>query len=420
MTSEPTSKSGTSPGLWTKSNRFMLFSFPLGHLVNDWPGAALWLLAPAIAISMDLSSVEVGLLISIHAAVASLAYFPAGLIGDFIRNRGLLLTCTFWWVAIGYFLAASAPDFWTLAILLGLAGLGDAAWHPIATGAMVEQMPGRRAQVLGIHALGGTLAEVGAPLSVGFLLGFFDWQTVLQISTIPAFLMAVAFLWYRKRVPMPRETSVTRHDLKSMLGIWLRPEGLKTTAIIILYNMSLMGGLAMLPLYIQNDHGISMAQSGVLFASVWVVGALAQPFLGQLSDVIGRKQVIMVALTAAAALLCIVSVSDSLVWIVTLLLIGLGALVGVRAVLLAAMVDVSGKRESTTLGFAFAVMDGVGALGAFLAGIAGRNDLRYAFVFAAVVALLAMVLTMLHRFKDTRGAGTIDTGDDNSISRKAG
>ena len=384
-----------------KTNRFILFTFPLGHMVNDWPGAALWLLAPAIAISMDLGSVEVGLLISIHSAVASLAYFPAGLVGDFVRNRGWLLTVTFWWVAIGYFFAASAPDFWTLAILLGFAGLGDAAWHPIATGVMVEQMPGRRARVLGIHALGGTLAEVGAPLSVGFLLGYFEWQTVLQISTIPAFAMAVAFLWYRKWVPMPKETSVTRHDLKAMLDIWLRAEGLKTTAIIILYNMALMGGLAMLPLYIQNGHGLSMAQTGVLFASVWVVGALVQPFLGHLSDIIGRKRIIMVAMTFAATLLFASSIASNLIGIIVLLLVSLGALVGIRAVLLAAMVDVSGRRETTTLGFAFAVMDGVGALGAFLAGIAGKNDLRYAFVFAAVVALLAMILTALHRFTDT-------------------
>ncbi|NKB76959.1 MAG: MFS transporter [Gammaproteobacteria bacterium] len=386
---------------WNKTNRFILFTFPLGHLVNDWPGAALWLLAPAIAISMDLNSVEVGLLITIHAAVASLAYFPAGVVGDYIRDRGLLLTITFWWVAIGYFLAATAPDFWTLAILLGLAGLGDAAWHPIATGVMVEQMPGRRAQVLGIHALGGTLAEVVAPLTVGVLLGFFEWQTVLQISTIPAFIMGVVFLWCRRWVPVSRESSVTQHDLKAMLRVWLRPEGIKTTSIIILYNMSLMGGLAMLPLYIQSNHGLSMAETGVIFASVWVIGALAQPFLGHLSDIMGRKRIILSALTIASALLCAASMVNELIWIVALLLVAFGALVGVRAVLLAAMVDVSGKRETTTLGFAFAVMDGVGALGAFLAGVAGKNDLRYAFFFAAAVAFLAMTLTAIHRFRDT-------------------
>jgi len=66
----------------SKSNRFLLVALPIGHLVNDWPGAALWILAPAIALSMGLGPVEVGLLLTIHAAGASLAYLPAGLVGD--------------------------------------------------------------------------------------------------------------------------------------------------------------------------------------------------------------------------------------------------------------------------------------------------------------------------------------------------
>jgi hypothetical protein len=43
-------------------------------------------------------------------------------------------------------------------------------------------------------------------------------------------------------------------------------------------------------------------------------------------------------------------------------------------------------------------MDGVGALGAVFAGIAGQYDLRYAFAFSAVMAVSAMGLTVLHRF----------------------
>ena len=73
---------GTLTGSQSKTNRLMLFVFPLGHMINDWPGAALWILAPAIAVAMDLSAVEVGLLITIHSAVASLAYFPAGIVGE--------------------------------------------------------------------------------------------------------------------------------------------------------------------------------------------------------------------------------------------------------------------------------------------------------------------------------------------------
>ena len=381
-----------------KTNRFLLTALPLGHLVNDWPGAALWLLAPAIALSMDLDPIKVGLLITIHSAGASLAYLPAGIVGDFFRNRGMLLTITFWWVAIGYFLAAEATNFWVLAVLLGLAGLGDAAWHPLATGAMVEQMPKRRAHVLGIHALGGTFAEVGAPLMAGLLLGYFSWQTVLQISTIPAFVLAVLFLHFRHRVPTSRGSQLTRQDLRSMLSLWITPGALRVIGIIVFYNMSLMGVMAMMPLYMQNSQGLSAAETGLMFAGIWTVGAIAQPILGHLSDTTGRKMTTVFGLLWASGFMAAVSFVTELYTLVTLFVLSIAALVGIRAVLLAAMLDLSGKRETTTLGFAFAIMDGVGALGALLAGVAGQVELRYAFVFCACTAFAAMLLTAMHCF----------------------
>ena len=119
--------------------------FSLGHLANDWAPGAVWLLTPAIAVSLALSPAEVGLLLTIHSVGAAAAYLPAGVLADRVSDRGRLLLVTFWWVAIGYALAALAPGFWTLALLLAVAGMGDAAWHPIATGVLVEGMPHRRA-----------------------------------------------------------------------------------------------------------------------------------------------------------------------------------------------------------------------------------------------------------------------------------
>ena len=73
---------------------------------------------------------------------------------------------------------------------------------------------------------------------------------------------------------------------------------------------------------------------------------------------------------------------------------------------LAAAVDYSRHREGTTLGFAFAILDGVGALGAWLAGLAANVELELAFLLAAALALVAAatgsMLGMLN--KDRAGA----------------
>ena len=69
-------------------------------------------------------------------------------------------------------------------------------------------------------------------------------------------------------------------------------------------------------------------------------------------------------------------------------------LTGSRSVMLASAVEVASRRETTALGFAFSIMDGVGALGALIAGLAGSNDLRFAIAFAAVAAFVSLVIAI--------------------------
>ena len=100
--------------------------FAVGHLANDWPIAGLWLIVPAAGIAMDLSPAEVGLLFTLFSIGGSVAYIPAGFLADHVSDRGSLLVATFWWVAIGYGLAAFSSGFWSLAVLLAVAGMGNA------------------------------------------------------------------------------------------------------------------------------------------------------------------------------------------------------------------------------------------------------------------------------------------------------
>jgi len=69
-----------------------------------------------------------------------------------------------------------------------------------------------------------------------------------------------------------------------------------------------------------------------------------------------------------------------------------------RPVYLAAAVEMAGKRESTSLGLIYAVMDGIGATGGLLAGLAGTNDLRLALVFSAGAATVSGLFAIVHPF----------------------
>ncbi len=370
----------------------LLINIPLGHMANDWAPGAIWILAPAIAASMGLSPSELGLLLTIHYVGASIGYLPAGILSDRVSHQGRLLAVTFWWVAIGYILASFAPGFWTLGIILAIAGMGDAAWHPIATGVLVEQMPKRRGMVLGIHAMGGTLSEVGSPLMVGFLLSYFDWRTTLQISVIPAVLMGIVFIFFCRKIPRSAAKAVTQIELREIGKRWLQPAGVLLVLMIATYNMALMSLMSMTPLFLQNSLGYSAAVAGIVFASAMLFGSILQPVIGRFSD--GADRHLVFLLGSALAIVCsaVAFLSTKPYLIIGALILNMTLLVSIRSSVLASAVEYAGKRAATTLGFVFVILDGVGALGALAGGYVGETGLQNVFALAGLLSLGSLVL----------------------------
>lgn len=368
--------------------RFILGAFAMGHMSNDWAVGSIWLIASAVAVSEGLGSTEVGWLLTIHGLGSALAYIPAGLAADRTTRRGPLLGLTFWWVAIGYFVASFAPSFWILSMMLAIAVLGDAAWHPIASGVLVQRFPDRRAQVLGIHSMGGTLgAEVLAPIAVGAILTFGDWRLALRLSVIPAVIMGVVFISVSKRLGECAPSPAADNSLRALLRPWRTKNGKAFVATVVLYNMAYMAIVAMMPLFLQQDLEHSALYTGVVLAVMLTVGSFMQPAVGGLSDRIGRKPIMFGGSILGAGFAAIAGLANN-EWLAVGGLIGVaGVLTAIRSVVLASAVELAGDREATNLGMAFTLMDGVGAFGAVLAGYVGRNDLPNAFLLAAGLAL---------------------------------
>lgn len=378
-----------------KQHRFLLGALFLGHMTNDWVAGTLWLLAPAIAASMGLGPAEVGLILTINGIGAGLAYIPAGILADRSKRPGLLMLLSFWWVAIGYFSATLVPGFWGVTLLLAFGVMGDAFWHPVATGVLVKQLPGRRAQALGIHAVGGSIgAEVLGPLTTGFLLGYFDWQTSLQILVIPAVLMGLLFIPVATRISRENTPVLVSIDFAGLARRWLRADGYLLMAMMILYEMSLIAMLAMAPLFFLSEHGLSPFQAGIIFAGILLIGSLFQPWFGKYSDMRGRRSMILLVLFCASACALFAGLVDGLYWAILGLLPAVALLTAVRPVVLASAVEFSAKSESTTLGIVFTVLDGLGMFGALAAGLIAEIELSYAFIMAAAMALLSAVLCL--------------------------
>ncbi len=168
--------------------------------------------------------------------------------------------------------------------------------------------------------------------------------------------------------------------------------------MMISYNMAFFAILSMTPLVLQTRHGLAPSESGVVFAAMLLIGTLFQPVTGHLSDRAGRKTITLVILLLAGLLSAGAALASGFTLFITLLVLSATLLTAVRPVVLAAAVDFSGQSQATTLGIVFAVLDGVGALGALLAGFAGEIDLSWAYILAGGLAILAAAQTALLSF----------------------
>jgi len=384
----------------------LLIPFSIGHCANDLVPIAMYILIPAFGTAMGLSPAKIGLLFMIHSLGSSIAYFPAGLLVDHVANRGILLAATFFWVGFGYLTASFADGFWVFAILIAVAGMGDAAWHPIATGVLAQMHKARRAYALGVHAIGGHISEVIALPATGLLLTMWDWRTAIQVLVIPTLLTGCIFVFIAPKVPRHVNSRPTRADFADIWQVWTTSSGLRVIALFISYNMGLFAIITMTPLYLMANHGFGWMATAIAMAAMMLPGALLQPWMGKISDSVGRRPLIILGNTIAAGAAFVAWLPSTFALSLIALGVALTALVAIRAVLLAAAVDHAGGREGTSLGLAFAFMDGFAASAAVLAGLAGENDLANAFLLASGFSLVAVILAVATPKSTRATAGT--------------
>ena len=361
----------------------------MGHGAVDWGGGALWLLGPAMALSMDLSPFQLGVIFAARQIAAGVAYLQAGVIGDNLSKRGIFLLSTFWWVSVTQLVASSSDNYWIVLGFLALANAGASAWHPVAMGAMTQWMPNRKGFVLGVHMMGGTVAEVAAPLMVGALLMFLSWEQVLQISTVPSIVMGVIFIRLAPMVLAPTKGLIPDIGKYDLIRLVIQPGTLLILLMIILHNMSIVAFMGMGPLYFQEVKEFSSGTTGLAFSLFLIGGALAAPLVGHLSDRFGRKPIAIGGLVGGGVCTYFLIFASGNISIFALLIITGLLMLSNRSAIIAMALERIGYRESTVLGIISALAEGFAALGAILAGLLGGVDLEYAVMLAAVLSISA-------------------------------
>lgn len=377
----------------------------LGHVVVDTCQGTLPVVMAKLKEVFDLNYFQVGLAVMLLNVTSSVIQPIFGMISDRFRT-GWFVSVGVLWTALAMGLVGLAPSYPLVVTLVGLAGLGTAAFHPRAMMAVYLVSGERRGLGAAIFSTGGNLGFALGPV-VGSLLVLGVGLSATAALIPVGLLLFLIILFYPgdylrrgegRRSPSRRLDSAPRSPVP-----WLALSAV--CLIVTLRSWVYMSTITYLPLLF-TDRGIALASGSLILTMFLAAGAVAGLFGGHLSDRFGRKIVIVASslifpLLAAALLL----VQGPWLWLFAgasgaALLASFSVTIVLAQELLP---DNLGLASGLILGLGF----GTGGLGAALTGsLADHFGLNAAFWVLAMAPLLSIPLVALIKTRKEVPAAT--------------
>jgi len=374
----------------------------LGHALTHWYPGTFYLLLPLIGKELGLSYSEIGSVLSCQYFAGAIANIPGGIFVDSVGRKGLLMAASLFWIGFPYLIMGFTHSYWMILCCATLVGIGNNLWHPSAIPWLANRFPQRKGLVMSIHGMGGNIGDAVAPLVVGALLAVLNWRNVVVLNVLPGVLIATFMLLYlgRKQNAEPEEVSLESATISGMerlrmFGALLKNRALLTLAAGSAFRTMTQGALlTFLPIYLGREMGYSPLWIGACMFALQAGGFIAAPIAGHLSDMIGRRQIIVSSMSMSAVIILLMIFAGGTGWFVMFVSVLGFFLFAVRAVLQAWLLDATPPAMGgTAIGLLFASQAFGQAVGPVSAGIvADHYGLMAAFYFLAGTIVIANLL----------------------------
>ena len=163
------------------------------HGVNEFYSIALPPILPLLVADFDITYAQAGLLVTVYFAMYTLLQLPVGVVADRL-DKSWLIVGGMVGLAGAYLLASVVDSYPLLLASMVLAGIAGSTYHPAGM-SLVSDLEGQETEgkAMGLHAVGGVVGTILAPLLIGGVAAFADWRLALRASAVVGVAYAAAF-----------------------------------------------------------------------------------------------------------------------------------------------------------------------------------------------------------------------------------
>jgi MFS transporter, FSR family, fosmidomycin resistance protein len=358
------------------------------HLATDFANGALPALLPFLKERFSLSYTAIGGIVLASQASSSLIQPLFGVWSD-RRGAMWLLPSGVALAGMGIALAADAPSYWLVLVLVLVSGLGVAAFHPEGSKFAGFVSGRKRASGMAWFSIGGNIGYALGPVAATAVLAGLGLRGGFFLA-IPCLVIAAAILigssYLRSFVP---ERSAAhwhtgpddRRAMKLLLGV------------IALRSVAWFGLITFVPLW-EVALGHSKAHGNHLLALMLFTGGFGTLLLGPLADRAGRRPVLLGSVVATSPLMLVFLVVGGIPGAIALALIG-ACVVGTFGVTMVMGQEYMPRHLGTASGLVIGLSVGLGGVAAVVLGkLADVTSLRTALYVAAAAPALAVLLAL--------------------------
>ena len=288
----------------------MLASF-LGWTLDAFDFFLVVFTLTAIGKEFGRSDKEMALSITLTLAFRPLGAFIFGLVADrYGRRLPLMIDLLFFSVievATGF-----ARDFTTFLILRALFGIGMGGEWGVGASLAMEKVPPRlRGLLSGLLQQGYSTGYLLAALCYFFLFDKVGWRPLFYLGGLPALLAVFIRMRVKESEVWERNKSADWSSLgRAIVSHWKL--FLYLTALMMMMNFASHGTQDMYPTFLQRQWHFTPRERAAMTALSMVGAILGGVVIGGLSDRIGRRKAMVLALLLAVCCIPLWAYSPSL------------------------------------------------------------------------------------------------------------